>query len=59
MILLAGLRAGAPGASRRVPVTAVLGAVVAVPIAAAVLAYGTPPVPGALYAFGRTIMNPN
>jgi spermidine synthase len=59
LILLARLRAGIPAAGRRVPLTAVLGAVVAVPIAAAVLAYGAPPVPGELYAFGRTIMNPD
>ena len=59
LILLARLRAGIPAAGRRVPLAAVLGAVVAVPVAAAVLAYGAPPVPGELYAFGRTIMNPD
>jgi spermidine synthase len=59
LILLARLRAEIPAASRRVPLAAVLGAVVAVPVAAAVLAYGTPPAPGELYAFGRTILNPD
>jgi spermidine synthase len=58
LILLASLRAGILATGRRVPLTAVLSAVVAVPIAAAVLAYGVPAVPGELYAFGRTIMNP-
>ena len=58
LIPLALLRVGIPAAGRRVPLAAVLGAVVAVPIAAAVLAYGVPPIPGELYAFGRTIMSP-
>lgn len=59
LILLTRLRAGIPAAGRRVPLTMVLGAIVAVPVVAAVLAYGAPPVPGELYAFGRTIMNPD
>jgi spermidine synthase len=58
LILLTRLHAGVPAASRRVPLAAVLGALVVVPAAAAALAYGVPPVPGELYAFGRTIMNP-
>ncbi len=58
-ILSTRLRAGLPAASRRAPLAAVLGAVVAVPVAAALLAYGAPPVPGELFAFGRTIMNPD
>ena len=59
LILLARLHAGIPAAGRRVPLTAVLGGIVAVPVAAAALAYDAPPVPGELYAFGRKIMNPD
>jgi spermidine synthase len=57
LILLTRLRSGIPAAGRRLPLSAVLGAIVAVPVVAAALAYGAPPVPGELYAFGRTIMN--
>jgi spermidine synthase len=59
LILLTRLRKGIPAAGRRLPLSAVLGAIVAVPVVAAVLAYGAPPVPGELYAFGRAIMNPD
>ena len=57
LILLASLRAGVPAVRRRVPLAAVLAAVVAFAILAAVVTYGAPPVPGELYALGRTIMN--
>ena len=59
LILLTRLRSGIPAAGRRLPLSAVLGAIVAVPVVAAALAYGAPPVPGELYAFGRAIMNPD
>ena len=57
LILLASLRAGVPAVRRRVPLAAVLAAVVVFAILAAVVTYGAPPVPGELYALGRTIMN--
>jgi spermidine synthase len=48
LILLTRLRSGIPAAGRRLPLSAVLGAIVAVPVVAAALAYGAPPVPGEL-----------